>query len=102
MGISSKSGPLDEAVHHHLVPGLVESDGELVVLDALDRAVTEFLMEDAVAGFETADAPDLVAAHRHGAALDERRPRARRPAWLAQNLGLPPAREVARLGHARH
>ena len=66
MGISSKSGPLDEAVHHHLVPGLVESDGELVVLDALDRAVTEFLMEDAVARFETADAPHLVAAHRGG------------------------------------
>src|SRR5579864_123852 len=32
IGISSRSGALDEAVHHHLVAGLVESDGELVVL----------------------------------------------------------------------
>src|SRR5215471_3602951 len=102
MGISLRSGALDEAVHHHLVPGLVEGDGELVVLDPLDRAVAELLMKDAVAGLEAADAPYLLTSHRHRAPFDERRARARRPARRAQHFGPAPSREVARLRQARH
>src|ERR1700745_4444877 len=42
---ASFSGMLDVGVHHLFFTGNVEMDGELVVLDAGDRAVTEFLME---------------------------------------------------------
>src|SRR6185437_3863184 len=76
---SSKADPLlrislrDERVHHHLLAGLVEADGELVVLDGAHGAVAEFLVEDAVALGEAADAAQFVAAQRHRAALDDRR-----------------------------
>src|ERR1700722_3944828 len=43
---------LDETVHHLLLAGMVEIDGELVALDVGDIAVTELLVEDAVAGAE--------------------------------------------------
>src|SRR5262249_51244390 len=83
-------------------PRLVEGDGELVVLDALDRAVSELLVEDAVAGLEAANASHLLAPDRHRAAFDERHTRSRRPARLAQDFGLAPAAKVASLREARH
>ena len=44
------SNPLHEAIHHALLAGLVELDGQLVAVDGDDVAVAEFLVEDAVAG----------------------------------------------------
>src|SRR5258708_14453046 len=64
---------LDEAVHDLLLSGLVEGDGELVVLDRADGAVAEFLVEDAVAGVEATNPAQLGAAHRHRDTLDEAR-----------------------------
>src|ERR1700757_3275937 len=42
------SRPLDKTVHHLLLAGLVEGDGELVAVDLHHMAVAEFLVEDAV------------------------------------------------------
>src|SRR4029077_1476915 len=42
------SRPLDKAVDHLLLAGLVEGDGELVAVDLDDMAVAEFLVEHAV------------------------------------------------------
>src|ERR1700757_3773912 len=41
-------GPLDKTIHHLLLAGLVEGDGELVAVDLDDMAVAEFLVEYAV------------------------------------------------------
>src|SRR5262249_40600878 len=49
------SHPLDKAIHHPLLPRLVELDGELVAVDGGDVAVAEFLVEDAVADRELGD-----------------------------------------------
>src|SRR5438309_3968309 len=46
------SHPLYETVHHALLAGAVEGDGELVAVDRDHVAVAEFLVEDAVAGGE--------------------------------------------------
>jgi len=43
---------LHEAVHHLLLAGLVELDGELVAVDDADAAIAELLVEDAVADRE--------------------------------------------------
>src|SRR5689334_9993724 len=43
------SHPLDETIHHPLLAGAVELDGQLVAVDRGDVAVAEFLMKDAVA-----------------------------------------------------
>src|ERR1700747_1352269 len=40
--------PLHKAVHHLLLAGLVEDDGEFVAVDLHHTAVAEFLVEDAV------------------------------------------------------
>ena len=49
------SHPLDEAIHHALLAGLVERDGELVAVDGGDVAVAEFLVKHAVADGEGGD-----------------------------------------------
>src|SRR5262245_63542989 len=49
------SHPLDETIHHPLLAGLVEGDGELVAVDGGDVAVAEFLVEYAVADGEVGD-----------------------------------------------
>ena len=46
------SAALDEAVHHLLLPRLVEIDGELVAVDLGDAAIAELLMEHAHADLE--------------------------------------------------
>ena len=43
------SHPLHKAIHHALLPRLVEIDGQLVAVDGGNVAVAEFLVEDAVA-----------------------------------------------------
>src|ERR687898_371968 len=48
--IRAPSHTLDERVHHPLLAGLVELNGELVAIHRDHVAVTEFLMEDAIAG----------------------------------------------------
>src|SRR5690242_6254224 len=62
---------LDECVHHHLLAGLVEADVEPVVFDRAHRAISEFLMEDAIALGEAADAAHLDPALRHGPRFDD-------------------------------
>src|SRR4051812_28551402 len=57
-----RSGAFDEGVHDLLVAGLLEVDGELVVLDGAYRAIAEFLVEDAVAHREPADPADFLPA----------------------------------------
>ncbi len=52
---SSGSHPLDEAVHHALLAGLVERDGKLVAVDGDDIAVAELQVEHAVADREVGD-----------------------------------------------
>ena len=49
LGHSGSSHPLHKAIHHPLLPGLVELDGEFVAVDGSDVAIAEFLVEDAVA-----------------------------------------------------
>jgi hypothetical protein len=49
------SRPLHETIHHALLAGLVELNGQLVAVDGGDVAVAEFLMEDAVAEGEGGD-----------------------------------------------
>ena len=44
------SHPPHKAIHHPLLPRLVELDRQLVAVDGDDVAVAEFLVEDAVAG----------------------------------------------------
>src|SRR5258708_26949187 len=44
-----ESHPFHEAIHHALLAGLVEQDGELVAVHRGDVAVAEFEMEYAVA-----------------------------------------------------
>src|ERR1700736_5664070 len=44
--------PLHEAIHHALLAGLVELDGELVAVDRGDVAVAELEVEHAVADRE--------------------------------------------------
>ena len=46
------SRPLHKTIHHALLAGLVEMDGELVAVDGGDVAVAEFLVEDAGADGE--------------------------------------------------
>jgi len=46
---ASASHPLHETIHHALLAGFVEVDGQLVAVDGGDVAVAEFLVEDAVA-----------------------------------------------------
>src|SRR6188508_2937220 len=48
-----RSAALDEAVHHLLLPRLVEIDSELVAVDLGDAAIAEFLMEHAHADRES-------------------------------------------------
>src|SRR5579875_2674839 len=74
-----RSGFGDKAVHHHLVAGLIERDGELAVVRGAHRAVAEFLVKNAIAG----DIADRRArrlggheARRLGAAAETRRARA--------------------------
>ena len=42
------SRSFDKAVHHLLLAGLVEGDGELVAVNLHDMAIAEFLVENAV------------------------------------------------------
>src|SRR5262249_36080753 len=58
---------LDKAVDHALFAGLVESDGELIAIHHYDIAVTEFLVEDALAHRERRN---RAGGFRHKLALD--------------------------------
>jgi len=49
------SHPLDKTIHHALLAGAVELDGELVAVDRGDVAVAEFLVKHAVAQCEGGD-----------------------------------------------
>src|SRR4029077_18277500 len=48
-GRNRLSPPLHKTIHHALLAGAVELDGELVAVDRGDVAVAEFLMKDALA-----------------------------------------------------
>src|SRR5580700_8115397 len=65
------SHPLHEAIHHLLLAGPVERDGELVALDVEHVAVAEFLVEHAVAGREGRNG---AGGFRHQLAFDRERP----------------------------
>src|SRR6185437_13007567 len=89
------SGFRDKAVHHHLVAGLVEGNGELATFGGAHGAIAEFLMKDAVAG-DIANRRTRpfggYEARRLGAAAKERRARTpgflqRRRAWIKPRLG---------------
>src|SRR5579883_1177393 len=69
------SRPAHEAVHHPLLAGLVERDGELIALDPDHVAVAEFLVKHAIADRKGRDRPGRF---RHQLALDGER-RAHRP-----------------------
>src|SRR4026209_1629849 len=62
-----QSATLDEAVHHLLLPCLVEIDGELVAVDLRDAAIAEVLMEHAHADRKSGA---LRRARRHQRAVD--------------------------------
>ena len=47
---TKRSHPLDKTIHHALLAGLVERDGQLVAVDEFHVAVAEFLVKHAVAG----------------------------------------------------
>src|SRR5215475_6260108 len=64
---NSTSHPLHKAVHHLLLPGLIERDGELVALDLHNVAVAEFLVEHTVADRIGRDRPGRF---RHQFAFD--------------------------------
>src|SRR5579864_6620973 len=61
------SHPRHETIHHLLLAGAVEGDGELVAFDMDDVAVAEFLVEHAVADREGRDGAGRF---RHELALD--------------------------------
>lgn len=52
--LASISNPLHEALDHFLHAGLFEVDREFGAVDFGDAAVAEFVVEDALAGFEAA------------------------------------------------
>ena len=80
-----------------LSPACSKCDRELVVLDRGDRAVAEFLVEDAVADREAADPADLLAApRRRGAARSARRPRRALGACRVAAAGAAPAATLDR------
>ena len=47
--------PLDKTIHHALLAGLVEADGELVAVHQSDVAVAEFLVKHAIAEGKSGD-----------------------------------------------
>src|SRR5215468_7546425 len=62
-----RSSPFHKAVHHLLLAGLVEGDGELVAVDLHHMAVAEFLVEHAVVEIEFGH---RAGGFRHQLALD--------------------------------
>src|SRR4030067_377765 len=65
------SHPLDEAVDHLFLPGLVEIDGELVAVDLHHMAIAELLVEDA---HPDREARALGGARRHQRAVHRKTP----------------------------
>src|SRR5688500_9014621 len=68
----SSTRPLHETIQHHLPPGLVEIDGELVAVDDRDGAGAEFLVEDSrarrIGGRRAGALGDELAVDQHRAA----------------------------------
>src|SRR4051794_8515736 len=91
-----RSHPFDERVHHALLAGAVERDGQLVAVHHGDVAVAELLVKHAVADGEIRRGAGRF---RHQLALDGERRAARRRA-AAPPLTLPRTRGRGRCGAA--